>query len=82
MDTGAVRPNSDTKHLHEALQNWQNRNADSRTWDQLSPAEQSGIVRDAQDLKKKQNFPTGLSPEGQRNRDECERILRRNAGVR
>jgi hypothetical protein len=71
----------DTKHLHEALQNWQNRNADFRTWDQLSPAEQSVIMRDAQDLKKKQNFPT--SPEGQRNRDECERILRyRNAGGR
>jgi hypothetical protein len=66
----------DTKYLTEALRNWQNRNADSRTWDQLSPAEQSEIAREAQDLKKKQNVPTGLSPEGRRNRDACERILR------
>jgi hypothetical protein len=67
----------DTKYLHEALRNWQEKTHDSRTWSQLSPAEQSEIMSDAQDLKKKQN----LSPEGRRNRDECERILR-NAGGR
>jgi hypothetical protein len=76
----------DTKYLHSALQNWQLRNRDSRKWEHLSPAEQSEIMRDAQDLKKNQNFPTRLSPEGQRNRDECERIFRgrfsRNAAGR
>ena len=40
----------------------------------LTPAEQSEILRDAQDLKKHNS--DNLSPEGRRNRDECERILR------
>jgi hypothetical protein len=41
----------DTKFLHEALRNWQERNSDSRSWDQLSQAERSDIMRDAQNLK-------------------------------
>ena len=57
----------DTKFLHEALRNWQEKNGSSRTWDRLTPNEQSAIMRDAQDLK--------MSPEGRRNREACERIV-------
>jgi hypothetical protein len=57
----------DTQFLHEALHNWQEQNHDSRDFRDLTPAEQSAIMRDAQDLK--------MSPEGRRNREACERIL-------
>ncbi len=50
----------DTKYLHEALRNWQERNHDSRTWDKLSQAERSAIMRDAQDIK---DDPTKRSAE-------------------
>jgi hypothetical protein len=64
----------DTQFLHEALHNWQERNQTARTFLALSPAEQSEILRDAQDLKKHNS--DNLSPEGRRNREACERILR------
>ena len=57
----------DTTIFHEALKNWQEKNSSSRTWDRLTPNEQSSILRDAQDLK--------MSPEGRRNREACERTL-------
>jgi hypothetical protein len=41
----------DTTIFHDALRNWQLRNRDSRNWEQLSQAEQSAIMRDAQSLK-------------------------------
>ena len=73
MASHSVNP-QDTQFLHAALHNWQERNRTARTFLALSPAEQSEIVSDAQDLKK--HNPETLSPEGRRNRDECERILR------
>jgi hypothetical protein len=42
----------DTQFLHAALHNWQERNHTDRTFLELSPAEQSEIMGDAQDLKK------------------------------
>jgi|HubBroStandDraft_5_1064220.scaffolds.fasta_scaffold34394_2 hypothetical protein len=42
----------DSRYFHEALRNWQARNQDSRTWEQLSQTEQSEIMSDAQELKK------------------------------
>ena len=62
----------DTQLFSEALHSWQKRQHDSRGFGQLTPTQQSEIMRDAQDLKN----PDNLSPEGRRNRDECERILR------
>jgi hypothetical protein len=48
----------DTQFLHAALHNWQKRNRTARTFLELSPAEQSEIMGDAQDLK--QNAATEL----------------------
>jgi hypothetical protein len=42
----------DTNFLHDALRNWQERNHDARGFGELSPLEQSEIVRDAQNLKR------------------------------
>jgi hypothetical protein len=67
----------DTRFLHSALHSFQERNHTARTFLALSPAEQSEIVRDAQDLKKRN--PDNLSPEGRRNREACEAILRRRS---
>jgi hypothetical protein len=67
----------DTQFLHAALHNWQERNHTARTFLALSTAEQSVILRDAQDLKKRN--PDNLSPEGLRNREACERILSRRS---
>ena len=41
----------DTQFLHAALHNWQDRNQNSRTWEQLSQTDRSEIMRDAQTLK-------------------------------
>jgi hypothetical protein len=62
----------DSQFFSDALPNWQEQNHTARTFLELSPAEQS----DAQDLKK--HNPENLSPEGRRNREACERILRRS----
>lgn len=43
----------DTKFLEQALKNWQEKNHDPRKFDRLTPAQQSEIIRDAEDLKKK-----------------------------
>jgi hypothetical protein len=50
MACHSVNPR-DTQFLHTALHNWQERNRTARTFLALSPAEQSEIVGDAQDLK-------------------------------
>jgi hypothetical protein len=62
----------DTNYLHEALRNWQEKNGSSRTWDRLTMNEQSSIMLDAQDLKTSDK----MSPEGRRNLEACEAILR------
>jgi hypothetical protein len=67
----SVNPD-DSQLFSAALHNWQERNHTARTFLALTPAEQSEILRDAQDLKTSDK----MSPEGRRNRDECERILR------
>jgi len=41
----------DTTIFLEALKNWQERNRETRKWEQLSQAERSAIMRDAQTLK-------------------------------
>lgn len=46
----------DTTIFHEALKNWQDRNQDSRTWEQLSQTERSEIMSDAQTLKARDLF--------------------------
>ncbi len=52
QDNRSLSPKElDTNSLHEALRTWQERNHDIRTWDQLSQAERSNIMRDAQKLK-------------------------------
>jgi hypothetical protein len=71
MASHSVNPR-DTQFLYAALHNWQERNHTDRTFLALTPAEQSEIMRDAQDLKTSDK----MSPEGRRNLDECERILR------
>ena len=70
MASHSVNPR-DTQFLYAALHNWQERNHTDRPFLALTPAEQSGILRDAQDLK--------MSPEGRRNREACELILRRRS---
>lgn len=65
----------DTKFFSQALKNWQDEHDDVRGFGSLSPAQQSEIAREAQDLKK--HNPELLSPEGLRNREACEAILRR-----
>lgn len=67
----------DTKFFYQALRNWQQRNQTFQTYDRLTPAQQSEIARDAQNLKK--NNPLNLSPEGLRNHEACLRILRRRS---
>ena len=57
MASHSVNPR-DTQFLHTALHNWQERNHTDRTFLELSPAEQSEIMGDAQDLK--QNAATEL----------------------
>ena len=47
-----TRGKMDTNFLHDALRNWQERNHDARGFGDLTPAEQSEIMRDAQDLKR------------------------------
>jgi hypothetical protein len=42
----------DTKFVTEALAEWQNKSTTTRTWEQLTPEEQSEILRDAQELKR------------------------------
>jgi response regulator of citrate/malate metabolism len=46
----------DTTIFHEALKNWQERNHDTRKWEQLSQAERSAIMGDAQTLKARDLF--------------------------
>jgi hypothetical protein len=70
MALTSVNPD-DSQLFSEALHNWQEQNRDSRDFRDLTPAEQSAIMRDAQDLK--------MSPEGRRNREACELILRRRS---
>jgi response regulator of citrate/malate metabolism len=41
----------DTTIFHEALKNWQERNRETRKWEQLSQVERSAIMGDAQALK-------------------------------
>lgn len=48
----------DQKFVHAALHSFQERNHTARSFRDLSPAEQSAIMRDAQDLK--QNAATEL----------------------
>jgi hypothetical protein len=47
----------DTNFFLEALKNWQDRNHETRKWEQLSQAEQSAIMRDAQTLKTNEKKP-------------------------
>jgi hypothetical protein len=47
----------DTKYFQEALRNWRERNHDTRDFCELSPAEASEIMRDAQELKKQSPPP-------------------------
>jgi hypothetical protein len=72
----SVNPD-DSQLFSEALHNWQEQNRDSRDFRDLTPAAQSAIMGDAQDLKK--HNPDNLSPEGLRNREACERILSRRS---
>jgi hypothetical protein len=51
MASHSVNPR-DTQFLHAALHNFQERNHTARNFLELSPAEQSEIMGDAQDLKK------------------------------
>ena len=46
----------DTTIFHEALKNWQERNHDTRKWEQLSQAERSAVMGDAQALKARDLF--------------------------
>ena len=48
----------DTTIFHEALKNWQERNHDSRDFQNLSPAEQSAIMGKAQALKANDKKPS------------------------
>jgi len=54
----------DTHFLTAALAEWQRKSDDQRTWEELTPKEQSEIMRDAQELKLKANG--GRNEHGQR----------------
>jgi hypothetical protein len=47
----------DTKFFFEALRKWQERTGTFRTFDRLTPSQQSQVIRDAAELKQGERAP-------------------------
>jgi hypothetical protein len=47
----------DTEYFYEALRKWQERTGTFRTFDRLTPSQQSQIMRDSQELKRAEREP-------------------------